>query len=156
MRITGCENPIGHDEIRSLLQRREQLCRGVVEPTIVKESLANPGQIVCQPIAGAQAQKPLEMLQRQIGLAGKKPNQTAQIPTASKTRIESETAVDQLHCDINVLAIVPEHQSNDSKDAGVVGAALERLSGKLDTCVPITLRLCRPAVYLEQVVTSGR
>ena len=86
------------------------------------------------------------MLQREIGLTGKNPQQPAPIPTESKTRVESEATVDQPDGDFDVLAIPGEHEGRDGEDVGVVRSASECSPNEIDTCAPVRLTVVGPAV----------
>lgn len=77
MRVAGRENAIGHWETRRGFERREQIGCRLVEPATKELGLANSRQISCKAITRAEAQVGLEMLECEIGLTGKKPEQGA-------------------------------------------------------------------------------
>ena len=79
MRITGRENAVGHRETRSPFERFEQLCRRIVEPAAEEVGFANSVQIICPAITRAEAQEGLKMLEREIGFAGKYPENAAPV-----------------------------------------------------------------------------
>jgi hypothetical protein len=56
------------------------------------------------------------MLEREIGLAGEKPEQSAPVPAASAARVEGQTAVDQPERDIDVLAEISEDEGCECED----------------------------------------
>jgi hypothetical protein len=96
MRVAGGEDAIGDRKTRSPLKRAKQVCRRLVEPTTKEVRLTDPVQIGGQPVTRTKPQIVLEMLDRDIGPAGKDPEQCAPMPTASMVRVESQTAVDEL------------------------------------------------------------
>jgi hypothetical protein len=72
-----------------------------------------------QPIARAEAQRHIEMFEREIGVPGKVPEHPAPMPTASKARVEGETPVDQSDCGIDVLTGSTENEGSDGENVGV-------------------------------------
>jgi hypothetical protein len=83
-----------------------------------------------QPIARAEAQRHIEMFERETGVPGKVPEHPTPMPTASKARVEGETPVDQSDCGIDVLAGSTENEGSDGENVGVVGADSERSSAR--------------------------
>jgi hypothetical protein len=55
---------------------------------------AEPHERVCSPFARVEAQRSLEMLDREIGLPRPQPEPPAPLPTTSETRIEFQAAVE--------------------------------------------------------------
>src|SRR5258708_40349634 len=99
-----------------------------------------------QPIPRAEAQRHLEMFEREIGVPGKVSEHPAPMPTASKARVEGETPVDQPDCGIDILAGSTENEGSDGEN---VGAASERSSSKIDARAPVRLMVIRPAIVVE-------
>ena len=66
------------------------------------------------------------MLDREIGLAGKQPEKTAQIPAAGIARVDRERPVDQPDHRTDILAELSQHSRGVGEDAGVVLPRLER------------------------------
>ena len=83
-------------------------------------------------LARAQAQRGLDMLDREIGLPGTDPEQAAQIPAAGKARIERKRTVDQRDHGADILAEIRQHKGGVGEDARVVAAPLERPPSKID------------------------
>ena len=79
-------------------------------------------------IARAEAQRHIEMFEREIGVPGKVSEHPAPMPIASKARVEGETPVDQPDCGIDILAGSTENEGSDGENVGVVGAGSERSS----------------------------
>ena len=75
-----------------------------------------------QPIAWAEAQRHIEMFEREIGLPRKVSEHPAPMPTPSKARVEGETPVDQPDGGIDILAGSTENEGSDGENLGVVGA----------------------------------
>jgi hypothetical protein len=96
------------------------------------------------------------MLEREIGLTGKEPEQTAPVATGVETRVAAQAMVDQPDRDIDVLAELSEDEGSEGEDVRVVRAGPKCLSGKIDTRVPGRLQIIGPASRLEPLVTMGR
>jgi len=96
------------------------------------------------------------MFEREIGLAGKYPENAAPVPAASEARVEGETTVDQPDRDIDVLAEVSEDEGSECEDVRVLRAASKCPPSKADTGVPRRFRVFGPAAHLEPFVTKGR
>src|SRR5712691_22 len=105
-----------------------------------------------QPIARAEAQRHIEMFEREIGVPGIVSEHPAPMPTASKARVEGETPVDQSDCGIDILAGSTENEGSDGENVGVVGAGSERSSSKIDARAPVRLTVIRPAIVVEPYV----
>src|SRR5260370_23257010 len=100
-------------------------------------------------LARAEAQRGLEMLDREIGLAGPDPEKAAHIPAAGEARVERERTVDQPHHGADVLAELSQHESGVGEDARVVLCHLERLPSEIAGPAAGRLRLFGPAVSDE-------
>jgi hypothetical protein len=74
---------------------RQQICHRLVEPAAEKVGLANHVEIRCHAVARAELQIVLKMLDRDVGLAGKNPEQSAPVPTTGMTWVERQTTVNQ-------------------------------------------------------------
>ena len=66
------------------------------------------------------------MLDREIGLTSQNPQHAAQLPTASKARIENERTFDQPYSGIDVLPKKSEGETAKCEDIGVVRGEPER------------------------------
>src|SRR5216684_2099199 len=107
-------------------------------------------------LARAQAQRGLDMLDREIGLAGKYPEKAACIPAASEARVERERTVDQPDHGTDVLAEKSQHEGGVGEDARVVLCHLERLPSKIGGLAAGYFRLFGPAVPDEPQVAHRR
>ena len=87
VRVAGCQHAVGHREGRRQIERGQQVCRRLVETAAEEVGFADSVQIGCPAIAGAGAQVSLEMLEREVGLPGKNPEQTAPVPPVRMTRV---------------------------------------------------------------------
>src|SRR6266851_9235408 len=100
-------------------------------------------------LAGAQWQRGLDMLDREIGLAVPDPQKAADRPAAGGARVERERAVDQPDHGTDVLAESRQHLGGIGEDARVVLRHLERLSSEIAALAAGCLRLFGPAVIDE-------
>jgi hypothetical protein len=82
----------------------DQVCRHLVKPATEEEGLAKAVQITWHTVTRAEAQIDLKMLESEVGLAGKDPQQAAPVPPASEARVEAQAVVHQPDRDIDVLA----------------------------------------------------
>jgi hypothetical protein len=81
MRVAGSENAIGYWEARSPFERGEQVCRRLIEPAAEEMGFAYGRQIRRHTFTWAEAQIGPKVLKCEIGLTGKKPKQSAPVPT---------------------------------------------------------------------------
>ena len=156
MRVAGRQHAIGHREARSQFERGQQVCCRRIEPAAEEVGFAISVQIGCHAVARAKAQIGLKMLEGDIRLAGKDPEQSAPVPTAGAVRVKRQTTVDQAERDINVLAEISEDKGCECENVGVFGGAAERPSGKIDTGAPRHFWVIDPAVDFESQMTMGR
>ena len=84
------------------------------------------------------------MLQREIGLTGKTPEQTTPVPPASIAWVEDEATVDQPNCDVDILAEVSESECSKCEDIRLIKADSQCLSSKIDTGVPDSVQVFGP------------
>src|SRR5215471_495721 len=110
MRIAGSEDAVGHREGRGKIERREQVCRRLLEPATEEVGFANSVQIDWHTVARAEAEVSLKVFEREIGLPGKNPEQSTPVPPPRQARVEGETPVDQSERDIDVLAKISEDE----------------------------------------------
>jgi hypothetical protein len=88
---------------------------------------------VCSPFARVEAQRSLEMLDREIGLPRPQPEPPAPLPTTSETRIEFQAAVEQGDGDINFFAEIGECVSSLTEDIRIVAGYLKCPPCEIDT-----------------------
>src|SRR6516162_1504830 len=105
-----------------------------------------------QPIARAKAQRHIEMFEREIGVPRKVSEHPAPMPTPSKARVEDEAPVDQPDGGIDILAASTEDEGSDGENVGVVGAASERSSSKIDALASVRLTVIRPSIVVKSHV----
>ena len=84
------------------------------------------------------------MLQREIGLASKNPEQTTPVPRASMARVEDQATVDQPNCDVDILPEVSESECSKYEDVRLIRAVSQSLSSKIDTGVPDPIQVFGP------------
>src|SRR6516164_3954791 len=156
MRIARGEQAVSQRKSGKLFQRHDQLCRCIGKPAVEEQGVANSDQIECLSIAWAEAQGRVEMLERDVGLTGKKPELPAGKPSASKARIEGETTVDQRDGGIDVLAEVAENEGRDGENVSVVRAYLKGSPGEIDALAPIPLRVFGPAIDVQLRIRPPR
>ena len=99
------------------------------------------------------------MIEREITLTGKNPEQSAPMPPASAAWVESQTTVDQPERDVDVLAEISEDEGRECEDVRVVrivSTAAKCPSSEIDTGVPGGFRVFGPAVDLDPLTTMGR
>src|SRR5216683_412089 len=155
MGVASGEITIGHYEIRCPIQGFEQFRRSLVEQVLEEQGGADSGQINCQAITWAEAQESLKMLERYIGLTGKKSQYTAHIPTAREARLEGERPIDHPDRHIDVLAEQGERIGSAGKDVGVVRSGSKSPASKIDTCAPVRIPVVSPAAEVELGVAAG-
>src|SRR5215469_8135391 len=114
-------------------------------------SKADPSQVEASLTARIETHRGLEMLDRQIRLAGKQPQPAAPIPSIGKARIEKESAIDQGEGRIDILAETPEHYGGAAKDTRVIGGGTQGLAGKINrrTAVCRFLAIIGPVVVFK-------
>lgn len=84
MGVAGREEAVWQGKAWIVLNGQEQRCRRLVKPAIEEIGLSHRDQWGTHTLARAQAQRGLEVLDREIGLTGKYSEDTAQIPTAGE------------------------------------------------------------------------
>src|SRR5215831_16041235 len=95
------------------------------------------------PLARAQSQKVLEMLERKIGLAGNNPEDPAPIPAETKARIKREGTVHQSDRHVFVFAEDPENEGNNREDFGIFGRSLKGAAREIDRRTAVHLAVAR-------------
>src|SRR5438132_8066194 len=96
------------------------------------------------------------MLDREVGLTGKGPDDAAQIPPAGEARVERQRTVDQPDHRTEILAQLSQYIGSVGEDARVVLRHLERLPSEVDGLAAECLRLANPAVTDELHVAERR
>jgi|HubBroStandDraft_2_1064218.scaffolds.fasta_scaffold20733_3 hypothetical protein len=92
-----------------VLNGQQQLRRRLVKPAFEEIGLSHRDQWGTHTLARAQAQRGLEVLDREVRLTGKYPDDTAQIPAAGEARVERERAVDQADNRTDILPELSQH-----------------------------------------------
>jgi hypothetical protein len=90
-------------------------------------------------VTRAEAQGRLEVLDREIELAGVSPQSGAPYPTACKARVETKRTVDQPYGDIDVLPERPEHDGSIGEDVWVIPGAPETPPRQIDPLAAVCL-----------------
>src|SRR5215469_15650195 len=151
IRIASGQSTMCWCERRNLLDGDPQRCQRILEAMADEMSMANPGQMETPLTARIETHRGLEMLNRQIGLAGKQAQPAAPIPAKGKAWIEREGAIDQGKGRIDILAETAEHYGCATKDTRVVGGDAQGLTGKINRRVPVFLfsAMIGPIVVFE-------
>src|SRR5215831_7855443 len=87
MGVAGGEVAIRRREARILLDREEQFRHGLIEPPSQEMRLAYQRKRRANAGARTEPQRGLGTLDRRVGLAGEKPENAADVPTARKIRV---------------------------------------------------------------------
>src|SRR6516225_1334457 len=151
MRIASGESTMCWCERRNLLEGDPQRGHRILEATANEMTMANPGQVETPLTARIETHRGLEMLNRQIGLAGKQAQPAAPIPAKGKARIEHEGAIDQGKGRIDIFAETTEHYGRPTEDTRVVGGDAQGLTGKINRRAPVFLfsAMIGPIVVFE-------
>src|SRR6516162_6674660 len=151
MRIASGQSTMCWCERRNLFEGDPQRCQCIIEAMANEMTMANPRQMETPLTTGIETHRGLEMLDRQIGLAGKQAQPAAPIPAKGKARIEHESAIDQGKGRIDILAETAEHYGCATKDTRVVGGDAQGLTGKINRRAPVFLfsAMIGPIVIFE-------
>src|SRR6516165_9149024 len=95
------------------------------------------------PLARAQSQKGLEMLERKIGVTGDNPEDPAPIPAQPKAWIEGERTVDQRDRHVAVLAEDPEDECSNRNHFRILGLSLQGAAREIDRRTTVHLDVAR-------------
>src|SRR6516164_6290781 len=144
MRVASGERTMCWCERRNLLEGDSQRGHRILEAMANEMTMANPGQMETPLTTRIETHRGLEMLDRQIGLAGKQAQPAAPIPAKGKARIEHEGAIDQGEGCIDILAETTEHYGCATKDTRVVSGDAQGLTGKINRRAPVFLFDHRP------------
>jgi len=90
MRQAGRQRAVGRRKARQLIEGCAQRRGGFREPAVDEMSRANPSQMESSSVARVETHRGLEMLDRQIGAAGKHAKPTTPIPSVGRARIEGK------------------------------------------------------------------
>jgi hypothetical protein len=94
------------------------------------------------------------MLDRQIGLAGPKPEMAARIPATRVARVERQRTVGQPDHRADILAEPRQHHGGTDEDVRVVLRHLERLPSEIAGLAAGCLRVFGPAFNNEPLVAD--
>src|SRR5215831_10281439 len=97
-------------------------------------------------LAGAQPQRGLDMLNREIMLTGKYPEKAAHKPAAGVARVQRKRAVDQSDHGADILAEYSQYVGGVGEDARVAFPHLKRLPSEIDGLAAGCLWLVGPVV----------
>src|SRR6202035_4338801 len=109
----------------------EQLRRRLVKLAFEEISLADQAQRRTRPLARAQPERSIGMLDGAIVLTGPEPQNATQKPAAGEARGQCEGTVDQRHHRTDILAEIRQNKRCIGQDARVVARHLERLPSKI-------------------------
>jgi hypothetical protein len=100
MRVASGEITIGCWEAWIVLHREEELRESLIEAPAEQKRSAN---YIENLTARTETQRSLDTLDCSLKLAGKKPENATDIPTAGKTRVERQRPIDQDHHGADIL-----------------------------------------------------
>src|SRR5436190_20492693 len=106
-------------------------------------------------ISRAEAQRVVEVLDREIRLTCVIPEHAAAPPTASRAWIEGGRTFDQRYAHIDVFAKISERKTRKGKGFGVVRSELECLPSQIDALAIVGLQVVHPIVRREHLMTIG-
>src|SRR6516165_349011 len=104
--------------------------------------------------ARTEAQRGLDMLDRDVRLAGPMPEDAADVPPTCEIRIEHEGTVDQRDHGADVLAEIGQREGGIRQDTRIVAAHFQRAPCEIDAFQTIRLRIFAPAVYNEPITAK--
>src|SRR5215831_9876821 len=99
-----------------------------------------------EPFVRAEAQRGLDMRDRQIRLAGPQTKETADIPSAGGARVERKGALDDRDHGVDVLAELRQHKGGIGENRGVIARSFKRPSSRLYPAATGGLRFIAPAI----------
>src|SRR4029077_7994396 len=107
-------------------------------------------------IKWTEADGDLQMLDRDILVAGPQPQPPAYPPAAVEARIEVESAVNQRDCRLDILSKVSEHRSDTGDRARIAGRGLQRAVGVAERRTAMGLWVSYSANGVEMVMADRR
>src|SRR5215470_14134504 len=99
--------------------------------------------------AWAEAQRGLDVRDRNVGLARLHSEDAADVPGARKIRVEREGAVDQCHHGADVLTKIGQRLGSIRQDARVVTRHFEGSPGEINALQTVRLRIAAATVKKE-------
>src|SRR5215469_18493641 len=99
-----------------------------------------------EPFARAEAQRALDMRDRQIRLACPQTKETADIPSAGGARVERKGALDERDHSFDVLAELRQHKGGIGENRGVIARRFKRPSSQLYPVATGSLRFIAPTI----------
>src|SRR6516225_11239470 len=114
---------------------------------------ADHRQMRTEPLARAEAQRVLDMRDRQVGLAGPQTKETADIPSAGGARVEREGALDQRDHGADILAELRQHKGGIGENRGVIARRFKRPSSQSYPVTTGGLRFIAPVIEVAPQMT---
>ena len=102
------------------LDGQQQLLRRLCKEMKKKERGPDDRKVGADPIAWAEAQRLLNMLNRHIGLPKINPEGSAQKPTSRITRVKRQRAIDQCDHSLDIFAEFSERIGSESDGDRIV------------------------------------
>src|SRR5215831_2025734 len=155
MGIAGGENAMRVREARILLDCEEQLRHGLIEAPAQEMGLAYYIERRADAGAGTEAQRGLDMLDRNVGLARPSPEDAADKPASSVVRVERQGAVNQCHHGADVLAEIGQRLGGMRQDARLVAGRFQGSPGEVNALQTDCRPVFAPAV-MKQPITAIR
>ena|SRR6516164_3192002 len=97
----------------------------------------------------AEPHRSLDMLDREVGLAGPYPDLRADRPTTCRARIEPEGPINERHHSIDVLTEIRECMGGVGQGVRIIAGGLERALSVLDRGATVSLRGFGPAAKID-------
>src|ERR1700757_3876251 len=116
---TNRKPSVSRYRVRRLLQRTEQHRPGLLKLSAKNMADTDPQEGCGNRITRAEAQRSLEMLNRQVGFPAPQPEPTAAEPPEGEARVKLPGAVDQGDGGIEVFAEITERVGSTAKDIGI-------------------------------------
>jgi|HubBroStandDraft_6_1064221.scaffolds.fasta_scaffold33304_5 hypothetical protein len=120
MGIAGGEIAVRRREARIVLDRQEQFRHGLLEPPSQEMRLAYQRKRSADAGARAEPQRGFGMLDREVGVARKKPENAADMPTPCKIRVQRKGTIDQRNHCADILAEIGQGEGGIDNNLRIV------------------------------------
>src|SRR5262249_933712 len=151
MGVAGGEIAIWRREARILLDRKEQFRHGFIEAPSQEMRLAYQRMRRTNAGARTEPQRGLGVLDREVRVAREKPEDTADVPTSRKIRVEREGTIDQRYHCVDVLAEIGQGESGIDNNVRIVTGDFQGSLREIDSLAAVPLGVGARAIYAEPV-----
>src|SRR5208283_6213430 len=149
MGVAGGENAIWVRKARIILDGEKEFRHCLIEAPAEEMCLAYYSERRADAGARAEAQRGLEMFDRDVGLARPLPESAADQPAARVVRVEGESTVDQCHHGADVLAEIAKCEGGIRQNARIIAGHFEGSSCEVDALPTIYLPVFTPIVLKQ-------